>query len=175
MRRKNWIKTEKTFILTVYWEGKERKEKKMLIKEILKKEAKEYYNKQLSAIDEKVEAFYIAEYIKERWIFEDFEHEASTSSIGDLIVFPVNVYLKLSQQDDLCTECMFFLEAIESEKGLEFNRSVTFLYDALAAFGTKYITIHFLPHAEGRCRTVNKVRTEFKEVTVYEGTEVVCL
>jgi hypothetical protein len=145
------------------------------IKKYLEEKAKESYEYELRNIPKRVKAFYDAEYICNKWMFGDLERSYSCNTLtAERVYFPFSIYLKLSPNDDICTECMLFLEEIEEERKIEFDDYYISDEDALKCFSSNYLYIHFIQHGEGKCRIL--YRTEEKLVTQKERfREVVCL
>jgi hypothetical protein len=145
------------------------------IRKYLEEKAKESYEYDLRNIPKRVKAFYDAEYICNKWMFGDLERSYHCGVLtADRVYFPFHIHLKLSPNDDICTECMLFLEEIEEERKIEFEDYFNTDEDVLKVFSGGYLYIYFVQHGEGKCRIL--YRTEEKLVTQKERfREVVCL
>ena len=147
----------------------------MNISTYFRKVAEENFEYSLKTIPKKVEAIYQAEYICKLWMFGDLErsyrNSNETKKRPDV---PIHIYLKLSPNDDLCQEVMLFLEEVEDYIKDEFVDTYSMLGDVLKSYNNKYITLHFLPHEEGKCRIIQHTAERFEKMRDVR-TEIICL
>lgn len=138
----------------------------MSLTKTLKAEARLTYQETLNGIPEKVKTKDTVKLISKQWTNSQYQRQAKYDNS-----FPIYVKLYMGPKDDLCEECMLFLEDIEEQFDIEFKSSTLTMHDSLTAYEARHIRIVFIKHKLTKCHII-----EEKVVTTYNDIKrtVIC-
>jgi len=144
-----------------------------VLRKRMRRELRADYERQRDQLEAKIDAYKIATYISKKW--NKTEGRKSTYDT----VFPIYLSLALNKEDELCTDCMLFLEQMEDELNVDFHDSEQLMSTeaeyGIKTFGTRHLFLTFIAHAEGTCQIIEteKIEKVEKEVKT-KSRQIIC-
>ena len=138
------------------------------LRQKLMEQAEGIHDSLVDCIPAKIEAFITANAIMALWRSSG---ENRRAEVDDM--YPLYMKLYLNETDDICKECMLFIETVEEQFNMTADDNSQY-NGALKGFSlNEYITLLFMENAHGVCRVITEeVPTE--KLQMVTKRRVVC-